>query len=56
MDLILEETINAVATSKLTGIAPFIQSKHAMRGCMVTTSARTEIVNSYMNMTGMTTK
>ena len=53
VDLALEQTINADAASKLTGISSMSASDAAMKKWMITRSARTEIVNAFLTMAGV---
>ena len=52
VDMTLEEIINADAASKFTGIGSFSGNQPALRRWMITKSAHTQIVESFMSMTG----
>ena len=49
----LEQTINADAASRLTGISAFIQSEGARRRWMITRAVRSAIVSNLLSKAGM---
>jgi hypothetical protein len=53
VDMTLEQTVNADAASRLTGIGSFTQSQNARRRWMVTRSVRSSIVGSLLNLAGI---
>lgn len=52
VDLTLEQTVNANAASRMTGIAAFTTSMNARRRWMVTHSSRSAIIGHLMKLTG----
>ena len=56
MDLTLEQTVNADAASRLTGIASFSKSVSARRRWMVTRDVRSELVRHLMEKSGQKPK
>ncbi len=56
VDITLEQTVNADAASRRTGIAAFTTNESARRRWMVTRSARSAIVGELMDKTGLKSK
>ncbi|MCG7875152.1 MAG: hypothetical protein N0C90_02335 [Candidatus Thiodiazotropha endolucinida] len=56
VDLTLEQTVNADAASRLTGITSFSRSVSARRRWMVTRSVRSELVGHLMDKSGLKPK
>ena len=56
VDLTLEQTINADAASRLTGVARFGHSDSARKKWMITRSARSEIVGLLLEKAGLKSK
>lgn len=56
VDMTLEQTVNADAASRLTGISAFTQSYNARRRWMITRSVRSAIVGSLLSKAGIKPK
>ena len=56
VDMTLEETINADAASRLTGISAFIGSINARKRWMITRSMRSSIISSLLQKAGLSKK
>ena len=53
VDLTLEQSVNAVAASRLTGISSFTTSTTARRRWLITRSARSAIIGSLLEKSGL---
>ena len=53
VDITLEQTVNAVAASRYTGMSSFIHSENSRRDWMVTRSVRSAIVGSLLREAGL---
>ena len=54
VDMALEQTINADAKNRLKGIMKYADVATAVNRCVITNSIKTELVNSLLEMSGMT--